>query len=70
MMPLMTGLELARAIRADPELETLPIILTSGAQGSIGRAEPQMFNVVLDKPYDERKLLVAVAQLLNGTMSS
>ncbi|WP_312407057.1 response regulator [Rhizobium sp.] len=66
MMPLMTGLELARAMRANAELKTIPIILTSGAQGSIGRAEPEMFDAVLDKPYREKELLVTIGNLLGG----
>jgi len=65
MMPLMTGLELAQAMRDDPDLSRIPIILTTGAQGSIGRANPEVFNVVLDKPYDEQKLISAVHALLN-----
>lgn len=64
MMPLMTGLELARAMRADLELNAIPIILTSGAQGSIGRAQPEMFDAVLDKPYREGELLATIAGIL------
>lgn len=64
MMPLMTGLELAQAMRADEELANIPIILVSGAQGSIGRANPAMFDAVLDKPYNEKKLIQTVAALL------
>jgi len=64
MMPLMTGLELAQAIRSDGTLAHIPIILVSGAQGSIGRAHPEFFNAVLDKPYDEQKLIEAIARLL------
>jgi CheY-like chemotaxis protein len=60
MMPLMTGLELAQALRDDGELSSIPIILVSGAQASIGRSHPDMFNAVLDKPYDETRLLNAV----------
>src|SRR3546814_3792414 len=33
MMPLMTGLELAEAIRDDPAVSAIPILLVSGAQG-------------------------------------
>lgn len=64
MMPLMTGLELAQAIRGDAAIAHIPIILVSGAQGSIGRAHPEAFNAVLDKPYDEKKLIATVAALL------
>jgi CheY-like chemotaxis protein len=66
MMPLMTGLELAEAIRGDVELSDTPIILVSGAQGSIGRAHPDKFDAVLDKPYNEKKLLEVVESLLPG----
>ncbi len=64
MMPLMTGLELALAIRAKPELERLPIILVSGAQGKIGREHPEAFDAVIDKPYYPEVLLKRVAELL------
>lgn len=64
MMPLMTGLELAQAMRGDGELSHIPIILVSGAQGSIGRANPDAFDIVLDKPYNEEKLMAAVKALL------
>jgi CheY-like chemotaxis protein len=64
MMPLMTGLELAQAMRADTALKDIPIILMSGAQGDIGRANPDMFDAVLDKPYQEERLIKAIAALL------
>ncbi|MCK8781474.1 response regulator [Rhizobium sp. NTR19] len=69
MMPLMTGLELAQAIREDDELSQIPIILVSGAQASIGRAHPEMFDAVLDKPYNEVRLLEAVDQVLDTKLA-
>ena len=66
MMPLMTGLELARALRSDATLSAIPIILVSGAQGSIGRAHPDMFDAVLDKPYHQDTLLKTVERLLRA----
>ncbi|SFV32295.1 Response regulator receiver domain-containing protein [Devosia crocina] len=65
MMPLMTGLELAQAVREDPEISAIPILLVSGAQGSIGRAHPEAFDAVLDKPYDPARLVAAVNELLS-----
>ena len=65
MMPLMTGLELAATIRADGEMAEVPILLVSGAQGSIGRAHPEKFDAVLDKPYQAPALLKIVAELLD-----
>ncbi len=64
MMPLMTGLELAKSIRDNPHLTGLPIILVSGAQGAIGRAHPEIFDAVLDKPYNMDVLLRTVNDLL------
>ncbi|MET3858366.1 MULTISPECIES: response regulator [unclassified Rhizobium] len=66
MMPLMTGLELAQAMRADATLSSIPIVLVSGAQGSIGRAHPEVFDAVLDKPYREKTLIATVAGLIGN----
>jgi CheY-like chemotaxis protein len=65
MMPLMTGLELAQAIRADADLARTPIVLVSGAQGDIGREHPDAFDAVLDKPYDIKRLLAIVQRLVS-----
>ncbi|XAZ26238.1 response regulator (plasmid) [Sinorhizobium sp. B11] len=64
MMPLMTGLELAQTMRSDKDLARIPIVLVSGAQGSIGRAHPDVFDAVLDKPYNEKKLIETVSRLI------
>jgi CheY-like chemotaxis protein len=64
MMPLMTGLELAQAIKADQEIADLPIILMSGAQGAIGRQHGELFAAVLDKPYKNEALLAIVNRIL------
>jgi CheY-like chemotaxis protein len=63
MMPLMTGLELAEAMKADGDLQSIPIILVSGAQGGIARSRTDLFNLVFDKPYAMERLLTAVAAL-------
>ena len=64
MMPLMTGLELAEAVRADVSVCDTPILLVSGAQGSIGREHPEKFDAVLDKPYSVAELLTTMERLL------
>lgn len=61
MMPLMTGLEFAEAVRADAAFADLPIILVSGAQGYIARERPELFQAVFDKPYSNAAILDAVA---------
>jgi len=65
MMPVMTGLELAMALKSDPKTSDLPIILVSGAQGAIGRQHGELFEVVLDKPYRNDELVAAVQRLLS-----
>ena len=35
----------------------IPIILVSVAQGSIRRANPDIFDALVDKPYDEKRLI-------------
>ncbi|HTJ98410.1 MAG TPA: response regulator [Bordetella sp.] len=64
MMPLMTGLELAVAVRAEGDMQDLPIILVTGAQGLLARQSPGLFNLVVDKPYDPRALLSQIELLL------
>jgi CheY-like chemotaxis protein len=61
MMPMMTGLEFAEAVRADAALANLPIILVSGAQGNIARERPELFQAVFDKPYRNSAILKAIA---------
>ena len=67
MMPLMTGQELAEAVRKNLRLNKLPILLMSGAQSHIGRSRPDLFDAVLDKPYTPDQLLEIVGVLLNGS---
>ena len=64
MMPFMTGLELANAIRADSEIAELPILLVTGAQGTVARRHADLFQYVLDKPYNIQQLLVIVSKLV------
>jgi CheY-like chemotaxis protein len=64
MMPVLNGQELVRAMRADPALRTLPVILMSGAQASEGC--PTLFAAVFDKPFDMGEMIATVRGLLKG----
>ena len=62
MMPLLNGEELVRAMREDPALSELPVILMSGAQASQGC--PALFAAIFDKPFDMDEMIAKVRQLL------
>lgn len=66
MMPLMTGVELAVAVRRHPRLKRLPILLVSGAQAALAEARPDLFDMVVGKPYTPGRLLQAVHASLKG----
>lgn len=64
MMPGMTGVELAQAIRTREPHGVTPIILMSGAQASLGLARPDLFVAVFDKPFDLDLLIARVKSIL------
>jgi len=64
MMPVMDGLEFAKAVRALPSISHLPIILMSGAQAHIGMQRSDLFDVVLAKPFDIALIVAEVRKLL------
>ena len=68
LMPGMDGLELARAIRADPALVGTPIImLTSmGAGGELRAARAAGIGLYLSKPVRESDLFNVINDLLSG----
>jgi CheY-like chemotaxis protein len=61
MMPAMSGLELAQALKKDPRLAHIPVILATAAQGATAKAHPDLFATVLDKPYPPPRLLEALS---------
>lgn len=64
MMPVMDGLEFATAVRALPSLNHLPIILVSGAQAHVGMERSDLFDAVLDKPFNIDLIIAEVRRLL------
>ncbi len=64
MMPVMDGLEFAKAVRALPAVSHLPIILLSGAQAHIGIQRTDLFDAVLKKPFNIDLVLAKVQELL------
>jgi two-component system, sensor histidine kinase and response regulator len=70
-MPGMDGLQLATALRADPALRDLPVMLLSSlhSSGEMERARAAGIDVYLSKPVRRQDLYRAVAQLLGGAPS-
>ncbi len=66
MMPLMNGLELAQAIKSNPDWARIPIILLSGAQGAIARAHPELFAAVYDKPFRIETVVATVLKTISS----
>lgn len=64
MMPIMNGEELAKQVRADDTLKHLPIILMSGAQADIGMGQPELFDVVIAKPFDLVEMVKKIRALV------
>jgi CheY-like chemotaxis protein len=66
-MPHMSGLELCRAIRADAELQHIPVVLASGSLlPGDHRAAEAGASATLLKPFLPAQLLACVTALLPG----
>jgi CheY-like chemotaxis protein len=66
-MPHMSGLELCRAIRADAELQHIPVVLASGSLlPGDHRAAEVGASATLLKPFLPAQLLACVTALLPG----
>jgi CheY-like chemotaxis protein len=64
VMPGMTGVELARRIRA--EIGDVPLLLATGYSDQLAKEDRQAFHV-LSKPYKPDTLAAAVAQAVQGS---
>ena len=63
MMPKLSGGAIARALRADPSLARTKIIMMSGTQEEVVRADFYQFEVFLQKPIAADRLLRTVEDL-------
>lgn len=68
MMPRMNGIEVCEAMRADPELARIPVLmLTAKAQEvDLERAYAVGVDEYIQKPFSTRELVVRVDRLLGG----
>jgi CheY-like chemotaxis protein len=67
MMPVLDGPAMVRAMRTDPEVRAVPIILMSSLPESvIAEAVSGMYNGFIRKPFRLRVVNEMVNRLLNG----
>ncbi|GIG55252.1 response regulator transcription factor [Demequina activiva] len=68
MMPRMNGIEVCEAMRADPELAEIPVLmLTAKAQEiDLERAYGVGVDEYIQKPFSTRELVVRVERLLSA----
>ena len=66
-MPLMSGVEMCRAIRAEPATSDLPVLLVSGSV-AVGDTRPADAGATafLRKPFQGRELLECVQKVLHA----
>jgi chemosensory pili system protein ChpA (sensor histidine kinase/response regulator) len=70
-MPRMDGFELARVMRSDERMKSVPIIMITSRTADKHRNHALEIgvNVYLGKPYQEQQLLDAIAEQLGHTIS-
>lgn len=64
MMPVMNGAEMARAMRADPQMRRIPILMNSSLGEEVVRRHFDDYDGFLRKPYNVEVALALIAQLL------
>lgn len=64
MMPRLSGLDLALAIKSDPATEGLPVLLMSAVPGDVLERHPGTFAGFFQKPYDIDSLVAVASDLL------
>jgi two-component system cell cycle response regulator DivK len=65
-LPVMDGYEATRRIKADPQLQAIPIIVVTSyaLEGDEAKAREAGCDGYVSKPYSPRKLLATVRQFL------
>src|SRR5580658_10334211 len=67
-MPVMDGLQVCRSLRADPELNAIPIIVMSAVTHEVARdnAIKAGANLFLAKPYQAPLVIAAIRATMEG----
>ncbi len=67
MMPGITGLDICKAVSSDPALKPVKVVVMSAKSFEVEKRRAQMMGAVafLTKPFNEKSLLAAVAELIS-----
>jgi CheY-like chemotaxis protein len=60
MMPVLDGSEMLTAMRADPELATVPVVIMTAMPEAVPAENAAAFNAVLQKPFTPERLFEVV----------
>jgi CheY-like chemotaxis protein len=68
-MPYMTGLEMCRRLRQNPDTENIPVLMLSARGYALEDEELRSVNIVatLGKPFSPRELLTRVVEVLGAS---
>jgi DNA-binding response OmpR family regulator len=66
MLPVVTGVEVARRLRLDPDRQHVPIIAITGVENPEELADVLMVDAVLTKPIDLEDLGAVIESLLQS----
>ena len=66
MMPIVSGAEVLQAMRRDPHLAPLPVVVMTALPSALSDEVKQACAMVLAKPFSPAALLAAVADALAG----
>ena len=69
MMPMMDGVEMAKAIRTMPAYATVPILMTSGVAEAALKQYDALLSAFLRKPFRIEALLDVIRRLLGNVNS-
>ena len=66
MLPVVTGVEVARRLRLDPNSQHIPILVITAIERPDDLADVLMADYVLPKPFDLNQLSDAITRLIAG----
>ncbi len=66
MMPVLNGIELCRALAADPTYQTIPVVLMTAGHANLLSNDGHAV-ATLGKPFDYALLLATIAQYVRQT---